>query len=46
MEAIFEFDVKDMSATLAVDTKGGAVHKTGPANWKIAIEKMKTAVPA
>jgi fumarate hydratase class I len=50
MEAIYEFDVKDMPVTVAVDSTGGAVHKTGPATWKLAIEKMRTgakeAVPA
>jgi fumarate hydratase, class I len=46
MEAIYEFEVKDMPVTVAVDSEGGAVHKSGPATWKIAIEKMKTAVPA
>ncbi len=34
MEAIYEFDVKDMPVTVAVDTKGESVHNTGPAKWK------------
>ena len=31
MEAIREFEVKDMPVTVAVDSTGNAVHKTGPA---------------
>lgn len=34
MEAIYEFDVKDMPVTVAVDTNGESVHTTGPAKWK------------
>src|SRR4051795_3927180 len=34
MEAIYEFDVKDMPVTLAVDAKGTSVHQTGPAEWQ------------
>ncbi len=34
MEAIYEFDVKDMPVTVAVDSLGESVHKTGPALWK------------
>ena len=34
MEAIYEFDVKDMPVTVAVDVNGESVHKTGPAVWK------------
>ncbi|HZY74061.1 MAG TPA: fumarate hydratase [Edaphobacter sp.] len=34
MEAIYEFDVRDMPVTVAVDTKGTSVHQTGPAEWK------------
>ena len=33
MEAIYEFDVKDMPVTVAVDAKGTSVHETGPAEW-------------
>jgi len=39
MEAIYEFEVKDMPVTVAVDAAGGAIHRTGPATWKLAIEK-------
>lgn len=34
MEAIYEFDVKDMPVTVAVDSRGESVHETGPAKWK------------
>jgi len=34
MEAIYEFDVKDMPVTVAVDTQGRSVHEIGPAEWK------------
>ncbi|MGA3131844.1 MAG: fumarate hydratase [Terracidiphilus sp.] len=34
MEAIYEFDVKDMPVTVAVDAKGTSVHETGPAEWQ------------
>jgi fumarate hydratase class I len=34
MEAIYEFDVRDMPVTVAVDTKGTSVHNTGPAEWQ------------
>ncbi len=38
MEAIYEFDVKDMPVTVAVDSDGINAHETGPAIWKINIE--------
>ena len=34
MEAIYEFDVRDMPVTVAVDSKGTSVHTTGPAEWQ------------
>jgi len=34
MEAIYEFEVKDMPVTVAVDSKGTSVHQTGPKEWK------------
>jgi len=33
MEAIYEFDVREMPVTVAVDAKGTSVHETGPAEW-------------
>jgi fumarate hydratase class I len=40
MEAIREFDVVDMPVTVAVDAKGGAVHRSGPAEWRAKIGKI------
>ena len=40
MEAIYEFDVKDMPVTVAVDSNGISVHETGPKEWKVKIERM------
>ena len=34
MEGIYEFDVRDMPVTVAVDSKGTSVHQTGPAEWQ------------
>jgi fumarate hydratase class I len=39
MEAIYEFEVKDMPVTVAVDSRGESVHTTGPAEWKAKIGK-------
>ena len=39
MEAIYEFDVKDMPVTVAVDAKGTSVHVTGPAKWRKLLAK-------
>jgi fumarate hydratase, class I len=35
MEAIHEFEVKDMPVTVAVDTKGTSIHKDGRKKWQI-----------
>jgi fumarate hydratase class I len=37
MEAIYEFDVRDMPVTVAVDVNGDAVHKSGPETWRLKI---------
>ena len=37
MEAIYEFEVKDMPVTVAVDSNGTSVHQTGPAEWSAKI---------
>jgi len=37
MEAIYEFDVKDMPATVAVNSEGIAMHETGPKEWQAKI---------
>jgi fumarate hydratase class I len=34
MEAIYEFTVKDMPVTVAVDAKGNNVHTLAPAQWR------------
>lgn len=34
MEAIYEFEVKDMPVTVAVDSNGISVHATGPQEWQ------------
>jgi fumarate hydratase class I len=34
MEGIYEFDVREMPVTVAVDAKGTSVHNTGPAEWQ------------
>jgi len=39
MEAIHEFIVEDMPVTVAVDSSGESVHKTGPALWKGKLER-------
>jgi len=40
MEAIHEFEVKDMPVTVAVDARGVSVHDTGPRTWKARIEQI------
>jgi fumarate hydratase class I len=41
MEAIREFEVRDMPVTVAVDVNGVSVHNTGPAEWqKIIFDRM------
>jgi len=46
MEAIYEFEVKDMPVTVAVDSKGESVHQTGPADWQAKIREFKLPVTA
>ncbi len=40
MEAIYEFEVKDMPVTVAVDVNGTSVHQTGPREWQARIGKI------
>ena len=40
MEAIYEFEVKDMPVTVAVDSSGESVHRTGPREWQARIGKI------
>jgi fumarate hydratase, class I len=44
MEAIYEFDVKDMPVTVAVDSTGSAVHRTGPQEWRTKIGQIPVVV--
>ncbi|MEH6639430.1 MAG: fumarate hydratase [Porticoccaceae bacterium] len=44
MEAIYEFEVKDMPVTVAVDSRGESVHITGPQHWKAVIEERSLEV--
>jgi fumarate hydratase class I len=37
MEAIYEFEVRDMPVTVAVDVHGNSIHATGPAEWRAKI---------
>ena len=40
MEAIYEFEVKDMPVTVAVDSNGTSVHHTAPAEWSARIRDL------
>lgn len=42
MEAIYEFEIKDMPVTVAVDAGGDSVHTTGPQIWS---QKIAERVP-
>jgi fumarate hydratase, class I len=44
MEAIYEFEVKDMPVTVAVDATGTSVHNTGPGEWSKKIVELKIPV--
>jgi len=44
MEAIYEFDVRDMPVTVAVDSAGESVHTTGPKQWQARIGKIPVVV--
>jgi fumarate hydratase class I len=46
MEAIYEFEVRDMPVTVAVDANGTSVHNTGPAEWSKKIVELKLPVTA
>jgi len=40
MEAIYEFEVRDMPVTVAVDAEGSSVHETGPKEWQRRIAEI------
>jgi fumarate hydratase class I len=44
MEAIYEFDVRDMPVTVAVDSNGTSVHETGPREWQAKIGRIPVSV--
>lgn len=44
MEAIYEFTVQDMPVTVAVDSTGESVHRTGPRQWQAKIGKIPVVV--
>ena len=46
MEAIYEFEIRDMPVTVAVDARGSAVHQSGPAEWEKRIREFKLPVTA
>jgi fumarate hydratase, class I len=46
MEAIYEFEVRDMPVTVAVDANGESLHTTGPAEWSRKIVELKLPVSA
>jgi fumarate hydratase class I len=41
MEAIYEFDVRDMPVTVAVNAQGISVHETGPQLWREKIIHLR-----
>jgi len=45
MEAIYEFEVRDMPVTVAVDAQGTSVHETGPREWQKRIQSEFAGVP-
>ena len=45
MEAIYEFEVKDMPVTVAVDSNGVSVHDTGPKEWEARIRSGRAVIP-
>ncbi len=44
MEAVYEFEVKDMPVSVAVDTQGESIHKIGPRIWQQKIEEQSIEV--
>ncbi len=45
MEAIYEFEVRDMPVTVAVDSQGVSVHETGPKAWQAKIAASIGRIP-
>jgi fumarate hydratase class I len=46
MEAVYEFEVKDMPVTVSVDATGESVHIEGPKIWSAKIADRIPAVQA
>tara|TARA_B100000029_G_scaffold516669_1_gene632486 strand:- start:869 stop:2392 length:1524 start_codon:yes stop_codon:yes gene_type:complete len=44
MEAIYEFEIKDMPVTVAIDTHGESLHSIGPKIWKNKISNIPVAI--
>jgi fumarate hydratase class I len=44
MEAVYEFEVRDMPVTVAVSADGESVHETGPAAWRGKFAGIPVAV--
>jgi fumarate hydratase, class I len=44
MEAVYEFDVRDMPVTVAVSSDGESVHETGPRAWRGKFAGISVAV--
>ncbi|MBT6065819.1 MAG: fumarate hydratase [Proteobacteria bacterium] len=44
MEAIYEFEVKDMPVTVAVDSSGASAHIQGPKSWKEKISNFPVEI--
>jgi len=44
MEAVYEFEVRDMPVTVAVDSNGDSVHDSGPRQWRAAIGGVPVAI--
>jgi len=46
MEAIYEFEVRDMPVTVAVDATGTSVHHNAPLVWREKIARARALEPA
>jgi fumarate hydratase class I len=44
MEAVYEFEVRDMPVTVAVTSDGVSVHETGPAAWRNKLAGIPVSV--
>jgi fumarate hydratase class I len=44
MEAVYEFEVRDMPVTVAVAANGASVHESGPREWQARIKGIPVAV--